>query len=396
MPTTPRTGLERGTGHDVIVVGGGAAGAATAMLLARRSIRTLLLEHGPPGKDTLSTHALLRGGVLQLARWGLLDEVAASGAPPIRRTTYRYGGDAVTISVKATHGVDALYAPRRTVLDPLLVQAAAAAGAEVHHRTCVTDLIVAGGRVAGVSAVAADGRDVDLRARLVVGADGVRSAVARLVDAPFTRSGRHAAAATYGYWSGLAADGYEWNFSPDACSGVIPTNDGQVCVVAFASPARIDRGGLDRLTEVVAEGAPDLAARLGQRRVRPPRTTRTWAGRPGYLRRAHGAGWALVGDAGRFRDPVSPQGLTDALRDAELLASAIAEGMDGGSSSDLDEALAGYGSTRDRLSLPLFDVVDRIASQRWDAQEIAELLARASSASAAGIEATADLLPEVA
>ena len=370
MPTTPRTGLERGTGHDVIVVGGGAAGAATAMLLARRSIRTLLLEHGPPAKDTLSTHALLRGGVLQLARWGLLDEVAASGAPPIRRTTYRYGGDAVTISVKATHGVDALYAPRRTVLDPLLVQAAAAAGAEVHHRTCVTDLIVAG--------------------------DGVGSTVARLVDAPLTRSGRHAGAATYGYWSGLAADGYEWNFSPDACSGVVPTNDGQFCVVAFASPARIDRGGLDRLTEIVAEGAPDLAARLGQRRVRPPRTTRTWAGRPGYLRRAHGAGWALVGDAGHFSDPVSPQGLTDALRDAELLASAIAEGMDGGSSSDLDEALAGYGSTRDRLSLPLFDVVDRIAGQRWDAQEIAELLARSSSASAAGIEATAELLPEVA
>ena len=129
--------------------------------------------------------------------------------------------------------------------------------------------------------------------------------------------------------------------------------------------------------------------------MRPPRTTRTWGGRPGYLRRAHGAGWALVGDAGHFSDPISPQGLTDALRDAELLAGAVGDGLRGGSARVLDEALAGYEATRDRLSLPLFDVVDRIASQRWDDREIAELLARFSSASAAEIEATAGLLPEL-
>jgi 2-polyprenyl-6-methoxyphenol hydroxylase-like FAD-dependent oxidoreductase len=396
MHPAHQTSLQSGRTHDVIIVGARAAGAATAMLLARRSIRTLLLDHGPPGADTLSTHALLRGGVYQLTRWGLLEEITAAGTPPIRRTTVRHGGEVVTITMKAAHGVDSLYAPRRTLLDPLLVGAAVEAGAEVHHRTCVTDLIKIGGRVAGVTALTPDGRDVDLGAAVVIGADGVRSTVARLAGAPFTRLGRNAGAATYGYWSELSTDGYEWNFSPDACSGVIPTNDGQACVVAAASPARIGRGGVAHLVELVAEGAPDLAARMAQRHVRPPRSTRTWTGGPGYLRRAQGPGWALVGDAGHFSDPISPQGLTDALRDADLLATAVVNGLRSGSTRDLDGALAAYESTRDCLSLPLFDVVDRIAGQRWDDREIGELLARFSSAVAAEVEATAALLPEVA
>lgn len=393
MHPSPHPTLRSGA-HDVIVVGAGAAGAATALLLARRRIRTLLLDHGPPGADALSTHALQRGGVRQLARWGLLDRITAAGTPPIRRTTYRYGGESVTISVKAAHGVDALYAPRRTLLDTALVEAAVEAGAEVHHRTCVTDLIVAGGRVVGVSAVAADGRDADLTARLVVGADGAASTVARLVEAPFTRVGRHASAATYAYWDGLDADGYEWNFAPDACSGVVPTNDGRVCVFACASPGRIGHGGVARLAEVVAEGAPELAARMSRPSVRPPRSTRTWGGHAGYLRRAHGPGWALVGDAGHLSDPISPQGITDALRDAELLADAVRQAT--GGDATFEEALATYESTRDALSLPLFDVVDRVASHRWDDREIADLLARYSSANAAAVEAAAGLLPEAA
>src|SRR3954468_7341885 len=114
------TSLRDGATYDVVVTGGRAAGAATAMLLARRGLHTLLLERGTFGADTLSTHALMRGGVLQLTRWGLLDQIVAAGTPPIRRTTFRYGGDPAVISIKPAHGVDALYAPRRTVLDPLL------------------------------------------------------------------------------------------------------------------------------------------------------------------------------------------------------------------------------------------------------------------------------------
>jgi flavin-dependent dehydrogenase len=367
--------LHSGASYDVIVVGARAAGAATAMLLARRSLRVLLVDHSPLGSDTLSTHALMRGGVLQLSRWGLLDEIIAAGTPPVRRTTFRYGDERVVIGINPSHGVDALYAPRRTLLDPLLVRAAVDAGVEAHHSTSVTDLIMRDGRVVGVHATTSDRRSVQLGASLVIGADGVRSIIAKSVGAAFSRVGEHASATTYGYWQDLATDGYEWNFHPNACCGVIPTNDGKACVFASASPERIRRGGIALLNDVIAEGAPHLAERL--RRASPPQGTRTWRGQPGYIRRCRGPGWALVGDAGYFKDPLSAHGLTDALRDAEFLARAVVEGF--GDSTSLGDALGDYETTRDQLSIPLFNVVDRIASQQWDDTEIAHLLLQLSS-----------------
>lgn len=382
-PSTLRTGLL----YDVIVVGGRAAGATTAFLLARRGLRTLLLDDRPRGSDTLSTHALMRPGVLQLARWGLLDEIVAAGTPPVKRTTFRHGDENVVISIKPSHGVDALYAPRRTVLDPLLVRAAERAGAEVHHQTSVKDVIVRDGRVVGVHAVTAGTRAVDLGAPLVIGADGVHSMIARRAGAPFSRVGAHAAAATYAYWSGLPTDGYEWNFYPDACSGVIPTNNGLACVFASASPERIGRGGVARIHELVAEGSPALEQRL--RDAPAPRSARTWHGHHSFLRRSHGPGWALVGDAGYFKDPLSAHGLTDAFRDAELLAQAVVYGF--GNRATLDDALANYEVTRDRLSIPLFDVVDRIAGQQWNDEEIASLLLQLSSLMVDEVEVLAAL-----
>ena len=126
--------------YDAVVVGARCAGAATAMLLARRGLDVLVVEQGERGADTLSTLALMRAGVLQLSRWGLLDGVRA-GTPAIRTTTFHYGDEAaVEIRIKPRDGVDALYAPRRTVLDPLLADAAEAAGADVAYRTRLVDL----------------------------------------------------------------------------------------------------------------------------------------------------------------------------------------------------------------------------------------------------------------
>jgi flavin-dependent dehydrogenase len=381
--------LRSGTTHDVIVVGARTAGVATAMLLARHDLRTLLLDYGSLGSDTIASHALMRGGVLQLSRWGLLDDVIAAGTPPVRRTSLRYGDENVVISVKPSHGVDALYAPRRTVLDPLLLHAAIDAGVEVHHLTAVTDVIKRHGRVAGVRATTADGWLVDLGARLVIGADGIRSTIAQRVGAKFCRTAAHTSASTYAYWSELDTDGYESAFRPNACSGVIPTNHGQACVYVSATPERIGRGGIAVIHDVVAEGAPELAERL--RRAPAPRGTRTRSGHRGGIRQSHGPGWALVGDAGYFADPIGVHGLTDALRDAELLARAVVDGLDDGSS--LDDALAHYQSTRDRLGIPLFDVVDRIASHAWDDAEIAHLLLQLSSALADEVETLAALEP---
>jgi flavin-dependent dehydrogenase len=380
--------------HDVIVVGARAAGAATAMLLARRGLRTLLLDRGQLTSDPMSTHALLRGGVLQLSRWGLLDQVIAAGTPPVRRSTFRYGDETAVITHRPSPGVDALYAPRRTILDDLLVRAAADAGADIRYEVRVTDVIersdaVVGGSdaVVGVRASAADGRTLELLAPIVIGADGVGSTIARCVGAPSLRVGQHLSAMTYGYWSDLETDGYEWTFRPNACSGIIPTNDGEACVFAAGSPGRIGIGGVALIEDVIAEGAPDVAERL---RMASPRSfARTWMGHRGYIRQSWGPGWALVGDAGCFTDPIGLHGLTDAFRDAELLARAVAEAF--GSKASMRDALGDYQSTRDRLCQPLFDVVDRIASQEWDEAEITRLLSTLTSAMTDEVEAITEL-----
>ena len=125
---------------DVIVVGARVAGAATAMLLARAGLRVLCVDRSRYGGDTVSTHALMRGGVLQLQRWGVLDAVADAGTPPVRRTVFHYGAESAVVSIRPSAGVDALYAPRRTVIDALLVDAAQRAGATVEFGAAVAGL----------------------------------------------------------------------------------------------------------------------------------------------------------------------------------------------------------------------------------------------------------------
>jgi flavin-dependent dehydrogenase len=359
------------------------------MLLARAGCRVLVVDRSSYGADTISTHGLMRAGVLQLQRWGLLDHVVAAGTPPIRRTTFSYGSDGdVVITIKPTFGVDALYAPRRTVLDPILVDAAVAAGAEIRYGISVTDLSRDGdGRVTGIVGHDVDGGAVAFAADIVVGADGVRSTVARRADAPIIRSGTGATGVVYGYWSGLETDGYEWIYTPGAVAGVIPTNDGQTCIFAGGKPARIGPGGIEVLRELVERASPALASRLAV--TTAPRAVRRFAGPPGFLRRCWGPGWALVGDAGYWKDPISVHGITDALRDAELLARAIIA-TDGGGQERAD-ALAEYQATRDRLSVDLFDTVDSIARHDWTEDEVSELLLRLSSAMAEEVELLAAL-----
>jgi flavin-dependent dehydrogenase len=347
--------------YDAVVVGARAAGAATAMLLARAGLRVLAVDRGQLGYDTLSTHALMRGAVLQLHRWGLLRALEAAGTPPIRSATFHYGEEEISVPIKARDGIDALYAPRRTVLDPLLVRAAAAAGAEVVHGVAAIDLVRdARGRVAGAVLAGADGSPTRVEADIVIGADGVRSPIARLAGAPVERAGRNATAVVYGHFSGLALDGYHWYYRPGVSAGAIPTNDGRTCLFVALPPARFLEelpAGVDVLFQrILAEAAPEMGRAVASARL--DAKLRSFPGTPGFLRRAWGHGWALVGDAGYFKDPLTAHGLTDALRDAELLARAIVAGTNG--------ALAAYQATRDEVSLGLFEVTDRIASFAWD------------------------------
>ncbi len=354
--------------YDVVVIGARAAGAATAMLLARRGLRVLAVDRGAYATDTLSTHALMRAGVLQLARWGLLDRIEKEGTPRVHRTVFHYEDEILDIPIKPRDGVPALFAPRRTVLDRILVDAAVEAGAEVRHRMRLAGLVRgAEGRVEGACLQDAEGGERTVRADIVIGADGLHSTMAALVGAPVTSRGRDATANVYGYWSGLDLDDYHWHWAPGGAAGAIPTNGGETLLFVgvsgrrFIEEVRGDVPGAYR--RLLGEVAPDLAARLGEARLEG--ALHGFPGHPGHLRRPWGPGWALVGDAAYFKDPITAHGISDALRDAELLARAVVQGN--------EAALGEYEATRDDLSARLFEVTDRIASVEWDLAELKAL-----------------------
>ncbi|GAA4872579.1 NAD(P)/FAD-dependent oxidoreductase [Actinomycetospora straminea] len=364
--------------YDAIVVGARPAGAATAMLLARGGQDVLVLDSARPGTDTLSTHALMRGAVVQLERWGLLPAVVAAGAPAITATEFCYGDDVETVAPRP--GTTPLRAPRRTVLDPLLADAAQDAGAQVVFGARVTEVLRdERGTVTGVEYVERGTRTpVRAHAAVVVGADGRRSTVADAVGAPVEHAGTASSAVLYAYLPGLPRDRYRWCYRPGLTAGVIPTTGDEACVWVGVPTARFDalRGDLEGAHRaLLAEAAPDLGDRLGGPDA-GPRRVRGFPGVPGFVRRAGGPGWALVGDAGYFKDPLTAHGITDALRDAELLARALL----GSSGPTRADALRDYQDTRDRLSADVAALTERIASYRWDLAELRELLPALSRA----------------
>ena len=363
--------------HDVVIVGARAAGAATALLLARAGLDVLVVDQGRYGADTLSTHALMRAGVVLLHRWGLLDAVVAAGTPAVRTMTFRYATDDVTVPIKPAHGVDALYAPRRTVLDPILVDAARAAGATFRYGVTVTDVHRdQNGRVDGIAGRDQRG-DRRVAGRWVVGADGIRSRVAAAVDAPIEVQGTGAIAFVV-----RLLDRARPATGTSGCSGPTPapassppTTGDRACSPGPARPGSAGAASTPS-TRSSAPRRPPWPSGWPTRSARP--VSAPSAASPGYLRRPYGRGWALVGDAGYWKDPISAHGLTDALRDAELLARALAAAATG---AELEtEALGEYHATRDRLSMPLFTVTDTIAGLRWTDDEIPRLLYRLSGA----------------
>jgi len=369
---------------DAVIVGARCAGAATAMLLARAGARVLLIDKGKYGTDTLSTHALMRGAVLQLTRWGLLPAVVAAGTPPVHTTTFSYSRQDVSVHIEPKFGVEALYAPRRRVLDRILVDAAIESGVEVRYGVRV-DGVTRGddGRVRGITAMAGDTR-LAIEADIVVGADGLHSAIAAAVGSPDLVRGRAAAGILYSYWEDVPVDGYYWRFVPNASLGAIPTNNG-TCVFASVPSARfrdaVRRYAASAYRRLLHEVSPTWAARLGAARQLEP--VRGFAGQVGYIKRGTGPGWALVGDAGYFKDPITAHGITDALRDAELLARAITK--------NTAAAFAEYETLRLDLSRRLLEVTDDIASYAWTDDELQQLHRAFSSEMSREVRALAAL-----
>jgi 2-polyprenyl-6-methoxyphenol hydroxylase-like FAD-dependent oxidoreductase len=362
--------------YDVVVVGGRVAGASTAMLLARAGHRVAVVDRVRMPSDTLSTHLVWPAGVVQLRRWGVLDEIVEAGTPPLTVIRNDIDGVALEVPVWPESGVDAVYAPRRTVLDPALLAAAGRAGATVIEGVTVDGLSNdSNGRVDGVVGHQSDGRPIRLAAQLVVGADGWRSRVARAGGAVSTDLRAPSNAVHYAYWSGLEDLGVEfWYRTTGLMAGVFPTNDG-ACVYVNCRTERAGelRRDLERgYRTLLTQAAPDLAERLEDATMTSP--VRGTPGLPGFRRYPYGPGWVLVGDAGITKDPASAHGITAALRDAELAAVAVDASLRDPASGPA--AMRRFHEARDQMTRGLYDLSWAMASYEWDAAELLELQVR--------------------
>lgn len=348
---------------DVAIVGGRVAGAATGMLLARAGHRVVIIDRATFPSDTLSTHAIARTGVVQLHRWGLLDAVVESGAPRITDIVFHHGGEHIERRIKDRFGVDFLVAPRRYALDELLVDAARQAGAQVATESTVTDVIYdRTGRAVGVEGRTPSGR-FHVDARFVVGADGLRSRVARSVGAPVIEEHPAIGATHYGYFRG-AWPAMEYYIDDRAFAGIFPTHGGEACVWVCtpANLAQRTRRALGSPQATFDRLLQDIDGHL-RRRLLDARQTSPIRGviaMPNLLRQAAGPGWALVGDAGFHRDPITGHGISDAFRDAELLAEALDRSLRG----DRPEAvaLADYSQRREALLREVFDLTNKLVA----------------------------------
>ncbi len=344
---------------DVIVVGARCAGSPTAMLLARAGLRVVLVDRATFPSDTLSTHVLHPRAVATLARWGLLDRLVATGCPPI--DTYSYDFGPFTIAGRpGTADAPVAYCPRRTVLDKLLVDAAAGAGAEVREGFRVDEVLIEDGRVRGIRCTPRDGETLTLRAPVVVGADGWRSRVAEAVRPESYNEKAPLLASYYSYWSGLPMDGrFEIHIRPCRGFGAAPTHDGLTLVIAGwpAAEFQANKSDVERHFDATIALAPAFAERM-----RAARRVERFAGAviPNWFRKPYGPGWALVGDAGYLKDSITAQGIHDAFRDAERLATGIVEHLSQG--RPWDEAMSAYQRDRDEDSLPMYEFTTQLAT----------------------------------
>ena len=358
---------------DAIVVGARCAGSPTAMLLARKGYRVLLVDKAGFPSDTLSAHYIHQPGVAKLHRWGLLDKVVASGCPPIERQVFDVGPFALRGSPPPADGITAGYAPRRTILDKILLDAAVDAGVEVREHFSVEELVTEGDRVTGLRGRSQGDSLVQEDARIVIGADGVHSMIARMVGAPTYNEQPATSCAYYTYWSDVSIQAAELYPRPERMLIAAPTNDGLTMMIVYWPVTDFPqvRADIEGQFMQSLDMVPSLAERVraGSRAEK----FRGTAELRGFFRRPYGPGWALVGDAGYHKDPITAQGMTDSFRDAELLADAIDDSFAGRLSTE--DALAGYEQKRNEAVMPLYQMTCDLAKLAPPPPEMQSLFA---------------------
>ncbi|MEU8891939.1 NAD(P)/FAD-dependent oxidoreductase [Streptomyces sp. NPDC048442] len=345
--------------YDVIVVGARCAGSTTALLYARAGLRVLLLDRARFPSDTLSTLYIQQPGVARLARWGVLDDITATGCPTLNHVVYQLDEVRVEGCAAPYQGIAGAIAPRRHTLDRILAEHAVAAGAELRTGCQVTGLVEEDGRVVGVTCKEG-GRSVTERAPLVVGADGMRSTVARLTRAAEYHEAPRLTCAYYTFWAGPQTD-FELYEGKSGWVSAVPTHDGAVLVSAYFPQDRFDEVRADALgayMEGVRINAPGIYEQL-QSADRLERLRGTGEQR-NYFRRAAGPGWALVGDAGHHKDSLTARGIGDAFLQSELLVELTASVLH--DPERLTSALGTFGTRRDEQLMEAYQGALMVAS----------------------------------
>jgi 2-polyprenyl-6-methoxyphenol hydroxylase-like FAD-dependent oxidoreductase len=301
----------------------------------------------------------------------LLDEVVATGCPPIETYSFDFGPITLRGSSRPVDGSTVAYAPRRTVLDAILVDAAREAGVEVREGYAVDEILMDGDTVTGIRGHGPDGTSIDDLAPVVIGADGRSSKVARAVGAPEYNAKPMLQQSFYTYFRNLPVDGMEIFVRPDRGWAAIPTNDDLTLVVvgwaaAEAAAYKADpEGNFLRTLDLV----PEFAARVND----AERVARFTAGSvPNFFRVSHGPGWVLVGDAGYTKDPITAQGMSDAFYDAERCTTALDAVLSGARS--FDDAMSEREQARDRHAMPIYEFTTQLATLEPPPPELQQLL----------------------
>ncbi len=293
------------------------------MLLARKGYRVLLVDKARFPSDAMSTHLVHPPAVAALARWGILERLEATNCPPISRYSFDFGPVTIAGSPLPANGESVAFGPRRIVLDALLVEAAVAAGAELREGFTVEEVLLEDGRVMGIRGHAKGGAPVSERARVVIGADGKHSLLAKAVQPERYNEMPGLAPSYYAYWSGLPTDAFDVHIRAENGRGwaAIPTHDdlhlrsAGLAAVPVQSQPQGHRGHL----HAVLRARPRF-----RRAIHGAKRETRFVGTgdlPGFFCKPYGPGWTLVGDAGYPKHPITAFGITDAFRDAEAVAS---------------------------------------------------------------------------
>jgi menaquinone-9 beta-reductase len=344
--------------YDVLIAGGRCAGSAAAIGLGRAGYRVLLVERQKMPSNTISTHVLWPDGVVALRDLGVLEEVLATGAPPVRHFRLCRGMDTIETTLTPYEGIDHFLCVRRHQLDGILFQKAAnTPGVDVRDSTRLTDLTHDGERVTG-GRIVSGGSSTAVSAELVVGADGHDSTVARIVGAveeDVVEPGRYW---YYGYFSGVREPEplamTESDTETDTVVSMATDGDLQMVIYgAFNEDYQEFRQNHreNYLNRIRAH--PFIDRMLADGELVSP--VYGYAGVRGYYRTTSGPGWVLVGDAAHQKDPIVARGINDALLGGADLVRELSSGIS-------NAALERYG--------------ERLRERTWSTSQTARILTR--------------------